>query len=63
MDNYIIREGDILGRTDGKPPFHVHEITRTQITFSVRDVRRTVSRERFRYWLWHGGLFLLERAS
>ncbi len=65
MDNYIFREGDVLGRHDGRPPIEMRKISGTHVTFVVRGdgKEQTVTRSRFRYWLWYGYFFLLERAS
>ncbi len=63
MDNYIIREGDTLGRSNGKPPLVVRQITASHVTCTIRGVEHTVSRERFEYNLWYGTFFVLERAS
>ena len=63
MDNYIIKEGDVLGRTNGTAPFVVREITASHVTCAVRGKEHTVTRERFEYNLWYGTFFLLEHAS
>lgn len=67
MDDYIIKEGDVLGRHDGQPPIVVCRITKDDVTYIVRGDERktehTVPRARFGYSLWNGPFFLLEHAS
>ncbi len=65
MDNWFIKEGDTLGRTDGHRPIVVKEITATHVTCAIRGEdasEHTVLREQFEYNLWYGTFFLLERA-
>lgn len=65
MDNYIIKEGDVLGRHNGRKPIVVCRITATHVTYVVQGEKKehTVTRLAFRHALWYGGIFLLERAS
>ena len=65
MDNYIIKEGDVLGNHDGHRPIVIRRITATHVTFARRGVEgeHTLTRERFEYALWYGSFFMLEHAS
>jgi hypothetical protein len=66
MDNWIIKEGDTLGCTNGHKPLLVKAITATHVTCAVRgedNSEHTVTRARFEYALWYGSFFLLEHAS
>ncbi len=65
MDDYVIKEGDILGRHDRRKPIVVCRITASHVTYVIQGdgKERTLTREKFRYALWYGGFFLFEHAS
>lgn len=65
VDNYILKEGDTLGCTDGRRPVVIRRIGKTHVTYVVRGQKkeRRGSRDQFHYMLRFGGFFLLERAS
>ena len=64
MDDYIIKEGDVLAFRDGRQPIVVRRIGKTHVTYVVRGEKkeRKASRAQFHYILREEYAFLLEHA-